>query len=479
MAKRPVTTDITAGFGSNTQYNANLDAIDTAFDNTLSRDGSAPNTMSADFDLNGNDLLNGGDLNAADIIVAGTSLITQVTAAAASAAAAAVSETNAATSETNAEAAFDSFDDRYLGAKASDPSVDNDGDALLSGALYFNTTVNSMKVYNGSTWGDLSVPTTFLALSDTPSAYTGDGGKFAKVNVGETGLEFVTGSGSEPSDGDKGDVTVSGSGLVWNIDAGVVTATELATNAVTTIKILNDNVTTAKIANNNVTLAKMADIATSSILGRVTAATGDPEVLTGTQATTLLDPFTSVLQGLAPASGGGTANFLRADGTWAAPVTGGPTPEGPIATTSGTSHTFSALSTGLNDVTLILDGVSTNGTDNLNVQLGDGTGGLKISGYENVMCEDGFAVGGGSNGFRITASNTAARKWTGHVNLKRIGTTDRWIVSGLISHADASTGSSHRFGGAVTLTADLDRVVLTTISGTNTFDLGQIELHTQ
>lgn len=80
---------------------------------------------------------------------------------------------------------------------------------------------------------------------------------------------------------------------------------------------------TATIANNAVTNAKAADMATARIKGRVTAATGDPEDLTGTQATTLLDTFTSSLKGLAPASGGGTTNFLRADGTWAAPPGGG------------------------------------------------------------------------------------------------------------------------------------------------------------
>lgn len=84
------------------------------------------------------------------------------------------------------------------------------------------------------------------------------------------------------------------------------------------------NVTgTATIGNGVVTLAKQADVATASIMGRVTAGTGSQEALTGTQATTLLDTFTSALKGLAPASGGGTTNFLRADGTWAAPPGGG------------------------------------------------------------------------------------------------------------------------------------------------------------
>lgn len=69
-----------------------------------------------------------------------------------------------------------------------------------------------------------------------------------------------------------------------------------------------------------VTYAKIQAVsATSRILGRITAGAGDIEELTGTQATTLLDVFTSLLKGLVPASGGGTANFLRADGTWAAP----------------------------------------------------------------------------------------------------------------------------------------------------------------
>lgn len=95
------------------------------------------------------------------------------------------------------------------------------------------------------------------------------------------------------SDGDKGDVTVSGGGTVWTID--------------------NDVVSNAKLAN----------VSTATLKGRVTAGTGDPEDLTGTQATTLLDVFTSALKGLAPASGGGTTNFLRADGTWAAPPGGG------------------------------------------------------------------------------------------------------------------------------------------------------------
>jgi len=77
-------------------------------------------------------------------------------AAATSAASAAVSATSAASSATSAEASYDSFDDRYLGAKSSPPTVDNDGDPLLTGALYWNTVVNQMFVWSGSAWGGIS-----------------------------------------------------------------------------------------------------------------------------------------------------------------------------------------------------------------------------------------------------------------------------------------------------------------------------------
>ena len=79
----------------------------------------------------------------------------------------------------------------------------------------------------------------------------------------------------------------------------------------------------ATIANDVVSNAKLANMATATFKGRATAGTGDPEDLTGAQATALLSTFTSGAQGVAPASGGGTTNFLRADGTWAAPAGGG------------------------------------------------------------------------------------------------------------------------------------------------------------
>jgi len=107
-------------------------------------------------------------------------ILGSATSAATSAAAAAVSAGNAATSETNslnsanssaasavaAAASYDSFDDRYLGPKTSNPSLDNDGNALLTGALYFNSVSNEMRVYSGTAWLASYLPAAgYLALS--------------------------------------------------------------------------------------------------------------------------------------------------------------------------------------------------------------------------------------------------------------------------------------------------------------------------
>lgn len=118
----------------------------------------------------------------------------------------------------------------------------------------------------------------------------------------------------------------AGAGLV---DSGTATDPVLDVVAADATIVVNANdiaagvMQTANIADEAVTLAKLQHVATASFLGRSTAGTGDVEILTGTAATALLDTFTDVAQGLAPASGGGTTNFLRADGTWAAPPGGG------------------------------------------------------------------------------------------------------------------------------------------------------------
>lgn len=70
---------------------------------------------------------------------------------------AAASATSAASSATAAAASYDAFDDRYLGAKAVEPTLDNDGNALVTGALYWDTAVNKLRVYGGAVWVDVDI----------------------------------------------------------------------------------------------------------------------------------------------------------------------------------------------------------------------------------------------------------------------------------------------------------------------------------
>ena len=128
---------------------------------------------------------------------------TQATNAASSATAAANSATAAASSATSAAASFDTFDDRFLGSKSSDPSVDNDGDALLTGALYWNSSAGNLRVYSGSAWVAIVQDTDVkvqVSSNDTTAGFLN--GKL----VAGTGVSFT-----ENSDGGNETLTIASS----------------------------------------------------------------------------------------------------------------------------------------------------------------------------------------------------------------------------------------------------------------------------
>lgn len=119
---------------------------------------------------------------------------TSETNAANSASAAATSESNAGASETaaansavvaagyaaDAEAAFDNFNDQYLGAKATDPTTDNDGNPLQVGATYWNTTTNDLRFWNGAAW-DVPEQTAIQAANDAVAAR--DDAQVSEINA--------------------------------------------------------------------------------------------------------------------------------------------------------------------------------------------------------------------------------------------------------------------------------------------------------
>ena len=164
-------TSETNAAGSATSASASATNAATSATNAATSESNAASSATA------------ASTSASNAAMSASAASTSATNAATSATNAATSETNAATSAANAAASYDSFDDRYLGAKASDPTLDNDGDALLTAALYFNTTDNEMRVYTGSAWvaAYVSLGGALLAannLSDLSNAAT------ARTNLG-------------------------------------------------------------------------------------------------------------------------------------------------------------------------------------------------------------------------------------------------------------------------------------------------------
>jgi hypothetical protein len=92
-----------------------------------------------------------------------TTASNSASAAATSASSAATSASSAATSASDAATTYDNFDDRYLGNKSSAPTVDNDGNTLLVGAIYWNSTANNMYVWSGTAWVQIATTSIYSA----------------------------------------------------------------------------------------------------------------------------------------------------------------------------------------------------------------------------------------------------------------------------------------------------------------------------
>jgi hypothetical protein len=98
----------------------------------------------------------------------------------------------AAASATAAEAAYDSFDDRYLGAKSTPPTLDNDGNALATGAIYWNSVTNQMFAWTGSAWGSISSTADIYRFR-----FTAAGGETSESGIDDNGLTLAYIPGKE------------------------------------------------------------------------------------------------------------------------------------------------------------------------------------------------------------------------------------------------------------------------------------------
>jgi len=102
------------------------------------------------------------------------------------------SATAAAASATAAAASYDSFDDRYLGSKSSAPSVDNDGNALITGAIYWNSVTNAMYAWTGTEWGSISSTADIYRFR-----FTASGGETSVSGTDANGLTLAYIPGKE------------------------------------------------------------------------------------------------------------------------------------------------------------------------------------------------------------------------------------------------------------------------------------------
>jgi hypothetical protein len=256
------------------------------------------------------------------------------------------------------------------------------------------------------------------------------------------------------------------------------TVNQIPSSASFLLKASNlSDVANATTARGNLTAAKSgANSDITSLTGLttpLTVAQGGTGAATLTANNVLLGNGTSAPQAVAPSTAG---NVLTSDGTtWtsvagAYPLTSGTA----VASTSGTSIDFTSIPSWVKRITVMFDGVSTNGTSSLLVQLGD-SGGIENTGYLSTSIA--VDAGGGAVGTSSTAGFVYFQNSDGYVGY---GIVTIALVSGNIwvsNHTGRMTSTNVTTGGGgKTLSATLDRVRITTVNGTDTFDAGSINI---
>jgi hypothetical protein len=181
-----------------------------------------------------------------------------------------------------------------------------------------------------------------------------------------------------------------------------------------------------------------------------------------------------------PATDGTVDQVLKTNGSavlgWGTALTQGTaiTAGTAVASTSGTSIDFTGIPSWVKRVTVMFQGVSTNGTSNIIIQLGASS--FSTSGY--VSNSSGVTSVGGTtqytSGFGISNDNQAATLFYGASTISNIS-GNIWVVQGVVG--TGTNGKTAMTGGtSPALSGTLDRVRITTVNGTDTFDAGSINI---
>ena len=242
-------------------------------------------------------------------------------------------------------------------------------------------------------------------------------------------------------------------------------------------------------ASTTTALSKLADVATGNALisggvgvapsygkigltthvsGTLPVANGGTGLATITANNVLLGNGTSALQVVAP---GTTGNVLQSDGsTWAS--TAKLVLSTAQATTSGTSKEFLSIPSWVKRITVMFDAVSSNGSNNLIVQLGSTT--YTTSGYDSAIA----AIAGGTTGSNadttglLVSTMLSTYSVSGVVTITLMG-SNTWAYTSNVRYAASSMQVA---AGRVALSGALDRLKITTTGGTDAFDAGSVNI---
>ena len=142
--------------------------------------------------------------------------------------------------------------------------------------------------------------------------------------------------------------------------------------------------------------------------------------------------------------------------------------------TSGTSIDFTGIPSWVKRVTVMFSGVSLSGSSQFLIQLGD-SGGIETTGYSGggFRTSSSTVAGGNSTAGFYFANTTAATVFSGMITITNLS-ANTWVAMGLLG-GDVTEVVDATAGGK-TLSATLDRVRITTVNGTDTFDAGSINI---
>jgi hypothetical protein len=257
------------------------------------------------------------------------------------------------------------------------------------------------------------------------------------------------------------------------IAAGTTSGTALVSAGDTTgTLVLQTNGTTTAVTigtNQVMTLVQPLPVGSGGTGGSATPTAGGVVYGTGTvQAVTAAGTAGQYLQ-----SNAGSAP------TWVTAPTGGFTLATPVASTSGTSIDFTSIPAGVKQIVINFNGVSTNGVDNYFFQLGD-AGGIETTGYLSACSRvnsDALTLGYVSSTYSFVLLNdSAASVYSGSFILTLENSSlFTWCANGAFVTTSGSLGM-HTMSGRHTLSQELNQIRVTTAGGTQTFDLGEINI---